>query len=86
MRRIARESRRREQEQRATMLASQLVFDSLPQPLLLLDDARRVLRVNAFARELIGMDPVAATCQPRFATRACWPPPTRRCAPRSSAP
>ena len=66
MRRIARESRRREQEQRATMVASQLVFDSLPQPLLLLDESRRVLRVNAFARELIGMDPVGADLSAAF--------------------
>lgn len=66
MRRIARESRRREQDQRATMVASQLVFDSLPQALLLLDDARHVLRVNAFARELIGMDPVGADLSAAF--------------------
>jgi two-component system phosphate regulon sensor histidine kinase PhoR len=57
MRRIAREGRRREQALRGGMVASERVFDALPQPLLLLDDSRRVMRVNRHARGLIGVDP-----------------------------
>ncbi len=53
MGRIARESERRHQLEYEGMMASQLVFDSLPQPLLVLDAACRVVSVN---RQGAGID------------------------------
>ncbi len=57
MRRFSREARRREQALRSGMTARQMVFDGLPQPLILLDGDRRIVNINRTARELIGMDP-----------------------------
>lgn len=56
-RRFIREAKRNEQALRENMDSSQMVFDGLPQPLLLVDDGRKVLRVNRTARSLIGTDP-----------------------------
>lgn len=57
IRRFAREARRREQTLIDGMTARQKVFDGLPQPLILLDENRRVVNINRTARELIGIDP-----------------------------
>ena len=56
-RRIAREWQRNAQSLKGGTISSQTVFDSLPQPLLLLDQDRKVLQANRTARTLIGTDP-----------------------------
>ena len=56
-RRIAREWQRNAQSLKGGTISSQTVFDSLPQPLMLLDRTRKVLRANRTARTLIGIDP-----------------------------
>ncbi|HSR55596.1 MAG TPA: ATP-binding protein [Alphaproteobacteria bacterium] len=60
IRRFAREARRREQTLIDGMTARQMVFDALPQPLILLDESRRIVTINRTGRELIGIDPVGS--------------------------
>ncbi|MDH3240262.1 MAG: ATP-binding protein [Alphaproteobacteria bacterium] len=57
IRRFSREARRREQMLRDGMNARQMVFDGLPQPLILLDDSQKILNINRATRELIGNPP-----------------------------
>jgi two-component system phosphate regulon sensor histidine kinase PhoR len=59
MRRIAREAESRRRESAGTV-PGQRVFDTLPQPLILLDGQRRISAVNQGARDLVTGDPTGS--------------------------
>lgn len=68
------EQGRRAVEQR--LQAEEAILTALPDPLLLIDPARRVVRANAAAAELFGGSRSGATWRPRSVTRRSWPRPT----------
>jgi hypothetical protein len=63
---------------------AQLVLHHLPDPLVVLDGARRIARTNAGPTRCWGRTCWAATSPWRCASRRCWPPPTRCCAARAT--
>ncbi len=51
MRRIQRETAERERKSKDDAVTGSLLFDALPQPLILIDDARRIVALNRVARQ-----------------------------------
>lgn len=78
--RWARASRAKAQARELEIDTAQLVLHHLPDPLLVLDERRRIARTNEAADTLLGPISSTAIWPWRCVSRRCWRRPTRCCA------